>query len=263
MDNIIKLIQNDKDKIEEIIIKINNNLDSDENTNKLKDILSTHQDLLKTKIDFDNDVDIKKIKYIGGVDISFDKKDSNNACAYLTIVDFETLNIVYECHVNVKLDVPYLSGFLGFREVKYYLTLVDKLRKEHPEFLPDVIMVDGFGILHHRGFGSASHLGVLSDIPTIGIGKTILHIDGLNEKDIKCQSRKLAAEGIYTYELKGTSGKIYGMAYMSTTENSNPIYVSIGHKLQLNTALHIVKKMCKYRIPEPIRNSDIKSKLFF
>src|SRR5437868_5317883 len=127
----------------------------------------------------------EKIKYVGGVDISFNKKDPNNCCIYLIVLDFNTLSVVYEDHIIKTLTIPYVSGFLGFREVVHYEYLIDKLKKSNPELVPDIILVDGFGTLHERGYGSASQLGVECLIPTIGSAKTLMCIDGLNEKEIK------------------------------------------------------------------------------
>ena len=122
-------------------------------------------------------------RYIGGVDLSFIKGNNVDACACLVVLEFPSLKVVYKDFAMVKLELPYIAGFLAFREVPFLVRLVEKLRKEHPYLLPDVIMVDGNGILHHRGFGLASHLGVLIDIPTIGIGKKFLCVDGMDSHE--------------------------------------------------------------------------------
>ena len=124
-------------------------------------------------------------------------------------------------------------------------------------------MIDGFGILHHREFGSASHLGLIENIPTIGIAKTLLMIDGMDEKKIRDKFKlECHKKGDYI-ELIGDSGKNYGVAFKSGDNVEKPIYISIGHKISLKSAIEFVNKTCFFRIPEPIRNSDIKSKLHF
>lgn len=203
--------------------------------------------------------DVTQTKFVAGVDISFGVDP--NACGHITVLDFKTLNVVYEDYLNVVLSVPYVSGFLAFREVPVYVALLDKLKQTKPEYYPDIVIVDGSGILHHRCFGSASHLGVIYDIPTIGCAKTLLSVDGLNEKDVKAQAKLLQKKGD-TIQLTGQSGKIYGVALKSSDKSTNPIYISIGHKISLESAVKIITQLCIYRIPEPIRNSDIKSKLF-
>jgi deoxyinosine 3'endonuclease (endonuclease V) len=156
-------------------------------------------------------IDIKKVKYVGGLDISFDKNDSSRGCAYLTVMDMTSQNIVYEDYKVFKLTVPYVSGFLGFREVPEYIELLEKLKSTKTEYYPHVLMIDGFGILHHRGFGSVSQLGYETRIPSIGAAKTLLFIDGLDDKEVKsrfrieCKKRRLCKINWTRYQ----SGKCY------------------------------------------------------
>uniref|UniRef100_A0A0E0LED3 peptidylprolyl isomerase n=1 Tax=Oryza punctata TaxID=4537 RepID=A0A0E0LED3_ORYPU len=177
------------------------------------------QDMLKSKLILEDDfgwtlpsmgsnsdqsnTDTKgNLKYIGGVDISFSKEDPSTACAALVVLDAGTLEVVHEEFDVVRLQVPYIPGFLAFREV---------------------LMVDGNGLLHPRGFGLACHLGVLAGLPTIGVGKN---------------------------------------AMRSCPGSSKPIYISVGHRISLDSAIGIVKFCSNYRIPEPIRQADIRSKVF-
>ena len=219
------------------------------------------QNEMKKSVSSENPSDdfFNKIKYVGGVDISFSKSYSNKCCVYLIVLKFSDLSVVYEDYSNETLTIPYLSGFLGFREVPHYKKIIMKLKNLKPELYPDVILVDGFGTLHHRGFGSASHLGIECDVSTIGSAKTLLSLDGLNEKEIKGLFKNKTVES--EYELVGQSGTIYGKAVSSN--GSNPIYISVGHKINLDTAVNIVKRCSIYRIPEPIRLADIRSKLHF
>jgi deoxyinosine 3'endonuclease (endonuclease V) len=205
--------------------------------------------------------DKNKIRYIGGLDISFDKNDQSNACAYLTVYDTNTNSIVHEDHNLCKMNLPYVSGCLGIREVPEYILLLDKIKTK--PFYPDILMVDGFGVLHQRQFGSASDLGLILNIPTIGVAKTLMCIDGLDEHEIKKEFQTKCKLKGDTIKLTGKSGVVYGNAMKSTDNNIKPIYISIGHMCSLETATELVNKVCFYRIPEPIRNSDIKSKLFF
>lgn len=231
------------------------------NSNNI-DLWTKYQEDNSKKILKYDTFDINNISYIGGLDISFNKNDVTDSCAYLTIIDYQTLDIVYEDHEKVNLQVPYVSGYLGFREVPVYSILLDRLKSTHPEYYPQVVLIDGFGVLHHRGFGSASHLGFEKDIPTIGVAKTLLYHDGLDEKIIKNEVKtKCLKKGDYV-ELIGNSGIIYGVGLKSTDEVTNPIYVTIGHKISLESAIKIVNKLCLYRVPEPIRISDINSKLY-
>jgi len=151
---------------------------------------------------------IDDVVYIAGLDISFHKFYENKGCAYITVYDCINKKVVYEDHKLCVFDIPYISGFLGFREVPEYLKLLTKLKETKPEFYPHILQVDGCGILHHRGFGSASHLGFITGLPSIGVAKTLLHIDGLNEKVCKVRSKIECQQiGDYLY-LIGESGKL-------------------------------------------------------
>ena len=113
---------------------------------------------------------VTELKYIAGMDISAIKHNPNIAVSALVICNRD-LKIVYEDYKLVKMDEPYIPGFLAFREVNHLVDLINELKKNKPEYIPQVILVDGNGILHNNGFGLASHLGVLIDIPTIGCSK--------------------------------------------------------------------------------------------
>jgi len=121
-------------------------------------------------------------------------------------------------------------------------------------------MVDGNGILHYRGFGLACHLGVLTGIPTIGVAKKLLCVDGLKESTVYelCDS-KLRKAGQHV-ELIGAHHGVLGAAVKGSEETNDPIFVSSGHKICLETSLEIVKRCCIYRIPEPTRQADLKSR---
>ncbi|KAL3676237.1 hypothetical protein R1sor_026185 [Riccia sorocarpa] len=114
-----------------------------------------------------------RLRYVGGVDLSFSKSDPSFACGALVVLDFETLEVVYEDFCTVQLTLPYIPGFLAFRESPVLLNLLERMERKDSGLYPQLLMVDGNGILHPRGFGLASHLGVLANIPTIGVGKTV------------------------------------------------------------------------------------------
>eukprot|EP01111_Echinosteliopsis_oligospora_P009224 TRINITY_DN2669_c0_g1_i1.p1 TRINITY_DN2669_c0_g1~~TRINITY_DN2669_c0_g1_i1.p1 ORF type:complete len:247 (+),score=49.29 TRINITY_DN2669_c0_g1_i1:200-940(+) len=222
------------------------------------------QEYLKSKLILEDKIewDIKSLKYIGGVDISFIKENNVDACASLIVLEFPSLKIVYEKYEMVKLTLPYISGFLAFREVPYLISLIDELKSVNPSLTPQVIMVDGNGYLHPRGFGLASHLGVLCDIPTIGVGKTFLHVDGLTVKGVKQMVAEQCKAGGDFIELKGESGTVWGAAVRSHEDSTNAIFVSQGHKLSLPTTLLITKASTIFRVPEPVRMADIKSRAY-
>ena len=222
---------------------------------ELKSKLLT-KDIFKFNLENDpNEKDSIELKYIAGVDISASKHVPNVAVSALVVCDKE-LKIVYEDYKVVKMTEPYVPGFLAFREVNHLVDLVNDLKKNAPEFLPQVILVDGNGLLHVKGFGIACHLGVLVDIPTIGCSKNVFNVDGISKKKVKELAKKNLIKGGDSVELIGDSGTLWGYAFKSNDEVVNPMIISCGHKISNETALKIVKKSIVHRVPQPIRFSD-------
>lgn len=200
------------------------------------------------------------IKLIGGVDLSFFKGSETDAISSLVILSWPQLDVVYEDYQMVKLEEPYIPEFLAFREVSHLLKLIETLRAKKPELEPQVVLVDGNGALHPRGFGLACHLGVLANIPTVGIGKNLLTVDGLENKNVREMTNEIQGKGGEFRKLVGKSGVTWGAALIPTDDCLNPIYVSVGHRISLETALKIVASCCIYRIPEPVRQADLRSR---
>jgi len=198
------------------------------------------------------------LTYIGGVDISFIKGDDVNACAAYVILKYPSLDVVYEDYEMIKLVAPYIPGFLAFREVDHLVKLVKRAT------LPvDLIFVDGNGILHPHEFGLACHLGVRLGLPTIGVAKKLFMVDGLNKKTVKEAIKDKCHSKGDSIDLIGDSGKLWGLAMIGEPNEdgiNNPIYISIGHMISLNTAKSITKAIMPYRVPEPIRLADIRSR---
>ncbi|CAN8326730.1 unnamed protein product [Cochlearia groenlandica] len=202
------------------------------------------------------------LKFVGGVDISFSKEDSSIACACLVVLELPSLRVVHHDVSLLRLHVPYIPGFLAFREAPVLLQLLQEMRDDQLPFYPQVLMVDGNGILHPRGFGLACHLGVLAHLPTIGVGKNLHHVDGLNQSEVRrsLQLKENMGEQIIT--LVGNSGFTWGVGLRPTLSSLKPVYVSVGHRISLDSAVKIVQTTCKYRVPEPIRQADIRSRAY-
>ncbi|KAJ0400744.1 hypothetical protein P43SY_005465 [Pythium insidiosum] len=202
----------------------------------------------------------RPLRRVAGVDISFLKGSNEHACASIVVLDFSTLELLYEAFTYVSLPAPYIAGFLAFREVPALTKLYDDLLERCPELAPDIILVDGNGILHPLGFGLASHFGVLREIPTIGVGKTFLHVDGLTKGDAKRMMQEAKAAGEQLVKIRGASGRVWAAALCGPRGVQNPVYVSVGHHVTLDTAIAVVLACSKYRVPEPIRQADIRSR---
>uniref|UniRef100_A0A3Q1LQ65 Endonuclease V n=2 Tax=Bos TaxID=9903 RepID=A0A3Q1LQ65_BOVIN len=128
----------------------------------------------------------------------------------------------------------------------------------YPEL--EVLFVDGNGVLHHRGFGVACHLGVLTDLPCIGVAKKLLQVDGLENNALHKEKIQLLKAGGDSFPLMGGSGTVLGRALRSHDHSTKPLYVSVGHKISLEAAVRLTHSCCKFRIPEPVRQADIRSR---
>ncbi|XP_028643747.1 endonuclease V isoform X2 [Grammomys surdaster] len=168
--------------------------------------------------------------------------------------------VVYEDSRMVGLKAPYVSGFLAFREVPFLVELVQQLQEKEPDLMPQVLLVDGNGVLHQRGFGVACHLGVLTELPCIGVAKKLLQVDGLENNAKHKEKIVLLQAGGDTFPLIGNSGTVLGMALKSHDHSSKPLYVSVGHRISLEVAVRLTHHCCRFRIPEPIRQADIRSR---
>ncbi|KAG0181639.1 hypothetical protein DFQ28_009529 [Apophysomyces sp. BC1034] len=173
--------------------------------------------------------------------------------------------VVHTAFLETSLYLPYIPGFLAFREVDPLLQLLNKVKQEQPQIYPQALLVDGNGRLHPRTCGIACHLGVLADTPTIGVAKNFLMIDGegplLEMKHVKTLAKGLNKLGDRLV-LRGTSGTVYGAAVRTSDGAPNPVFISQGHRVSLETAIQLVLATCRYRIPEPIRRADLDSRAY-
>ncbi len=179
-------------------------------------------------------------KLVGGVDVSY-TPDCPAIAAY-ALVDAESGDLLWSTTVQQPVTFPYITSFLSYRELPLYAELLEKVDKARK--LPDVLMVDGSGILHPRGTGSATHLGIAADIPTIGVAKKLLC--GTLDKEL-------------TYNQQCNimwEQKKVGIA-ITSHRSRKPLFVSPGHRMSVVNAGRIAKAMIdKWRLPTPIYWAD-------
>ena len=174
--------------------------------------------------------------FIAGVDISVNK-EQGMATGAVVVLSYPELRLVETEVVQGKLDFPYIPGFLSFREAPLILAACEKLT-----VTPDLIMVDGQGIAHPRRMGLASHLGLFLNTPTIGCAKSLL-----------CGRHEVPGDKPGSYAEVIDRGETIGVA-LRTKLGVKPIYVSIGHRVDLQAAIYWVLECCRgYRLPEPTR----------
>ncbi|XP_060027809.1 endonuclease V isoform X3 [Erinaceus europaeus] len=188
------------------------------------------------------------LRRVGGVDLSFVKGDCARACASLVVLSYPELEVLYEDNQLVSLSTPYVPGFLAFREVPFLRDAMQRLRDTKPSLVPQA------------GFGVACHLGILTDLPCIGVAKKLLQVDGLENNALHRERMQLLHAGGDSFPLMGESRTVLGMALRSHDRSTNPLYVSVGHKVSLQTAVRLTHSCCRFRIPEPVRQADIRSR---
>jgi deoxyribonuclease V len=177
---------------------------------------------------------LEGLQRVAGVDASFSQ---GKVRAAAVVLEFASLQVEEQASAEMPLRFPYIPGLLSFREAPAILAALEQLSR-----MPDLLIVDGHGLAHPRRFGIACHLGVLLDLPAIGCAKSILvgHTPRLGP-----QIGSLA-------ELED-QGEIIGVA-LRTRQDVRPVYVSVGHRIDLASAAQIVLACCKgYRLPEPAR----------
>ncbi len=185
------------------------------------------------------DVFDQPFKTVAGIDLGYDA--ANNTCrAVAVVLGFPSLDLIETSEALLPIQFPYVPGLLSFRETPAAIKALEKLT-----VTPDVILCDGQGLAHPRRFGIACHIGLITDVPTLGAAKSVLvgKFENLGE------TRGSTAPMIYKNETVG--------AALRTKDKVQPVYVSVGHKISLATATDLVLRCApKYRLPETTRLAD-------
>jgi deoxyribonuclease V len=197
------------------------------------------QNILKTKVRITPLR--KKPRFITALDAAFTGDQIiGTACLYR----YPELALVEEKHSVMRNLFPYVPGFLSFREGPVLIDVIGRL-----SINPDLILIDGQGIAHPLRLGLASHIGVLLNIPAIGCAKSRL----IGDFEEPAPQRGDWSPLIYNADTVG--------AVLRTRDNVRPLFISPGHKIDLQTSIEIVLDcVMKYRIPEPLRRADLLSK---
>lgn len=180
--------------------------------------------------------ELGEVRLVAGLDLSAGKAD-RRARGAAVVLEYPGLKVVEVRTAEVEVEFPYIPGLLSFRESPALLAALEKLT-----LAPDLLFADGQGIAHPRRFGIASHLGLLVGLPTVGCAKSLL-----------CGTHGSVGEepGSFTELVDGE--EVIG-AVLRTRKRTSPIYVSIGHKVDLPTAMTWTMRCLKgFRLPEPAR----------
>lgn len=182
----------------------------------------------------------KRVHTIAGADIAICVKEKKLVCGMILFSYPELEEIERVWTVSDEI-FPYIPGLLGFREAPCVINTFGKLRERC-----DMIMIDGHGLAHPRGFGLACHVGVLLDIPAMGVAKKSLY-GTFNEPGLDKGERTL---------IRGKDGEVVGVA-LRTRDGVKPVFVSVGNRTDLNTSVAIALECSRgLRIPEPTRLAD-------
>ncbi|GAB3646671.1 endonuclease V [Glycomyces tarimensis] len=181
----------------------------------------------------------RAVETVAGLDIAYDKT-SDEVVAAAVVLRRGGLEVLDRSVVRGRSEFPYIPGLLAFREVPMLLRAVEALNVE-----PDLFVCDGYGLTHPRRFGLACHLGVVLDMPAIGVAKNPPHVS-VDQPGPK--------RGDWTAIYGGE--EVIGCA-LRTRDGVKPVYVSVGHRCTLDTARELVLELApNYRLPEPIRAAD-------
>jgi deoxyribonuclease V len=190
--------------------------------------------------------DYTKLEIIAGVDVGYDIVH-NISYAVIVTMDLGRLQPLETRRANLPTIFPYIPGLLSFREIPVILEGLRGLKTT-----PDLLMVDGQGIAHPRRLGIAAHLGVLTDIPAIGVAKSLL--TGRYEEPGPHKGDSSPLLDHKTHEKIGT--------VLRSKEKVKPLFISSGHGVSHETAIRLTLQcLIKHRLPEPTRIADKISKI--
>lgn len=208
------------------------------------------QNSLKEKIYLSDRFDKTGIKTVAGVDLAYWKHQNGEeqAVCCIVVIDYSTHNVIEKKQYHGKITVPYIPGFLAFRELPLVMKTAEQL-----ESSPDIFMFDGNGYLHPRHMGIATHASFYLNAPTIGIAKTYFRVD---KKTDYTEPEKAA--GSYTDIVIG--GEVYGRA-LRTHNDVKPVFLSVGNNISLETATEITMDLVgkESRVPVPTRLADLET----
>ncbi len=184
----------------------------------------------------DTSTPLPQVNLIAAADVSFNRFDTQIAASVI-VVRADTFELVERVGLVHPMKFPYIPGLLSFREAPAVLEAFSRLKSDF-----DVVLVDGQGIAHPRRLGIASHLGLILDKPTVGCAKSRL-IGTYDAPGARRGERSLLLD----------SGEIVG-AVVSTKDRVKPLFVSVGHRCDLDSAVALVLKTSgRYRVPTPLR----------
>ena len=239
-----------KDSIShEMFIKLRRERKMAMKINEMQEEFLRQQNELRDRIEPSDKFDLESVKLIAGVDLAYwNKGDEEYAVCCIVVIDAGTHEVIEKQHYSGKIEVPYMPGFLAFRELPLILKTAELLKSS-----PDIYIFDGNGYLHPRHMGIASHASFYLNKPTIGIAKTYFRVDKKTD-----YTEPDPEAGSYTDIV--IDGEVYGRA-LRTHKDVKPIFISIGNFVSLDTACALALKLTdrESHIPLPTRLADLET----
>ncbi len=212
---------------------------SDAVENRVDLVANAMAEQARLSLDVEETDRLGELRRIAGADVAYEK-DGERFFAAVVVLDAHSLEVVEIARHEGRHPFPYVPGLLSFRELPALLPCFEKLSSP-----VDLIVCDGNGRLHPRGFGIACHLGVALDVPTIGCAKNLLLGDVGSLPHERGAHAPIVVDGIE----RGSA--------LRTRDGVKPVFVSIGHRVSLPTARAVVLRLARdYRLPETTRAAD-------
>ncbi len=181
-------------------------------------------------------LELSRVRFVAGADVS---TQGDRGYATVVVLSFPELSVVEVRGFEASLTFPYVPGLLAFREIP---PVVEALKMVETEV--DAVIFDAQGLAHPRGMGLASHLGLVLDVPAVGCAKSRL----VGEHEEPGHEKGSSADLIYREKVVGR--------VVRTRTGVSPVYVSVGNRIDLNSAVDLVLACCtKYRLPETTRQA--------
>ena len=207
------------------------------------------QNELRDRIELTDKFDMDSVKLIAGLDLAYwNNGDDEYAVCCIVVIDADTHEVVEKQHYSGRIEVPYMPGFLAFRELPLILKTVELL-----ETSPNIFVFDGNGYLHPRHMGIATHASFYLNKPTVGIAKTYFRVDRKTD-----YTEPENEAGSYTDIV--IDGEVYGRA-LRTHRDVKPVFVSVGNYISIDTACALALKLTdkESHIPIPTRLADLET----
>lgn len=219
-------------------------------TSEMQEKFINRQNELRSRINVKDSFNIDKVRLIAGVDLAYwvNNDGQEYAVCCVVIIDKTTHNLIETKSYSGKIEVPYMPGFLAFRELPLVVKAVELIENK-----PDIYMFDGNGYLHPRHMGIATYASFYLNTPTIGVAKTYYRV----EKNLE-YIEPSTCSGSYTDIVY--NNEVYGRV-LRTHDNVRPVFVSVGNNISLDTAVMLTMDMVgsESRIPIPTRLADLET----